>query len=187
MERADLTRPLQVQSWPSVGRAHPRKDGIHLQAVQDSGSCPSSLRPEATRLRSSPVCLWRLPSYCSARAQGECPEPVHLCAGALRGRLHFQLPSVSPRRPESPLIFAANFCGDASSWHWRSGLGPLASPWRPPQPGAPPDAQPSHVAVGPTVSHLCPSPQSDGASSLCPQLQRFCSARPQLVLGSTVA
>lgn len=58
-------------------------------------------------------------------------------------------------RRESPLVFTARCCGDASSLHWCSGPGPLV-----PQAGgtlqlgSPADSQPPHLVWGQPVSRL---------------------------------
>lgn len=126
MERADLARPPRAQSWPCRGRAHPRKGGFHRGCA--GGRWPLSIQPSPRShvTQVSPARLWHFPSPGRVPGAGASAVPA---------------PSVSPRRPESPLIFAASFCGDASSWHWNSGLGsprvglaPLASPGGPLQP-----------------------------------------------------
>lgn len=92
------------------------------------GRWPLSIQPSPRShvTQVSPARLWHFPSPGRVPGAGASAVPA---------------PSVSPRRPESPLIFAASFCGDASSWHWNSGLGsprvglaPLASPGGPLQP-----------------------------------------------------
>ena len=118
MEQADLRRPIKIRFGLCGGRLQQGKMvlacRLHGRRAQqkENGGCPSSPCPEATQLG--------LSLYVSGTSQAAILPPelrVSACekvspwAALLRRRLDFLLPSVSLRRPESPLIFTARFVG----------------------------------------------------------------------------
>lgn len=91
---------------------------------RDNGDCPSSPLPEVTQLSLSPYvsCAFQAADLLLEPRVSVC-EQLNLCAGPLRRHLDLQIPSVSPRQSESPLIFIVKFCENSSSWHWKPRLG----------------------------------------------------------------
>lgn len=108
-----LSRPIQIQICLFGGGLNTGlmvlACRMHRRRAQHrgNGGFPSSLHPEATELSLSLyVSGASQDSFPLPKAQVSACERVNLCAGPLKGHLRFQLPSVSYRRPESPLIFS---------------------------------------------------------------------------------
>lgn len=176
--RGHLPRPMQigfgcVGGGFNTGKMAPTYR-LQRRRVQqrNNGGCPSSPCAEVTQLSLFLyVCgtSWAASPLLEPRVSA-C-KGVSLCMGPLRGPLHFQLPSVSPRWSESLLIFTVTFMGTslpntrilghgAPVWCQSSSLlqGDVHS-W-----DSPADVQPPQVGMGPACFM---SPSILSVSMLC--------------------
>lgn len=116
ISQANADSELVVQEGSTQARWHLSVDCTRSGLTKEQWQL--SVQPSSWRhaTQSFSVCLLRFPScWPSTGAQGECLRAsVH--AGPLRGHLGFQIPSVSPRWRESPLIFTIRSYGNSSSW-----------------------------------------------------------------------